>query len=147
MLNAYSIKVRGVVQGVGFRPFVYRLARTNGLTGWVLNEEEGVEIHLEGEEKTLRVFIEELKTQPPPAASSSSAAGRTGTPGAKPKAAADPSVLINDAANRLASMPGFPLLYPNAGVVDDLFAPIRERLETLLEFIDRNISGNHREGR
>ena len=69
MLNAYSIKVRGVVQGVGFRPFVYRLARTNGLTGWVLNEEEGVEIHLEGEEKTLRVFIEELKTQPPPAAS------------------------------------------------------------------------------
>lgn len=69
MLNAYSIKVRGVVQGVGFRPFVYRLARTNGLTGWVLNEQEGVEIHLEGEEKTLRVFIEELKTQPPPAAS------------------------------------------------------------------------------
>jgi hydrogenase maturation protein HypF len=68
MLNAYSIKVRGVVQGVGFRPFVYRLARTNGLTGWVLNEEEGVEIHLEGEETTLRVFIEELKTQPPPAA-------------------------------------------------------------------------------
>ena len=69
MPNAYSIKVRGVVQGVGFRPFVYRLARTNGLTGWVLNEDEGVEIHLEGEESTLRVFIEELKTQPPPAAS------------------------------------------------------------------------------
>jgi len=69
MLNAYSIKVLGVVQGVGFRPFVYRLARTNGLTGWVLNEEEGVEIHLEGEEKTLRVFIEELKTQSPAAAS------------------------------------------------------------------------------
>jgi hydrogenase maturation protein HypF len=69
MPNAYSIKVRGVVQGVGFRPFVYRLARTNGLTGWVVNEEEGVEIHLEGEETTLRIFIEELKTQPPPAAS------------------------------------------------------------------------------
>jgi len=69
MLNAYSIKVRGVVQGVGFRPFVYRLARTNGLTGWVLNQEEGVEIHLEGEEKTLRVFVEELKAKPPPAAS------------------------------------------------------------------------------
>ncbi|MDQ1389547.1 MAG: hydrogenase maturation protein HypF, partial [Acidobacteriaceae bacterium] len=69
MPNAYSIKIRGVVQGVGFRPFVYRLARSNGLTGWVLNEEEGVEIHLEGEETTLRLFIEELKTQPPPAAS------------------------------------------------------------------------------
>ncbi|HXO60721.1 MAG TPA: carbamoyltransferase HypF [Candidatus Acidoferrales bacterium] len=69
MPNAYSIKIRGVVQGVGFRPFVYRLARSNGLTGWVLNEEEGVEIHVEGEETTLRLFIEELKTQPPPAAS------------------------------------------------------------------------------
>jgi len=69
MPNAYSIKIRGVVQGVGFRPYVYRLARTNGLTGWVLNEEEGVEIHLEGEETTLRVFIEELRTQPPSAAS------------------------------------------------------------------------------
>lgn len=69
MPTAYSIKIRGVVQGVGFRPFVYRLARTNGLTGWVLNEEQGVEIHLEGEEKILRVFLEELKTQPPPAAS------------------------------------------------------------------------------
>jgi hydrogenase maturation protein HypF len=69
MPSAYSIKVRGVVQGVGFRPFVYRLARANGLTGWVLNAEEGVEIHLEGEEQPLQVFIEELKTQPPPAAS------------------------------------------------------------------------------
>jgi hydrogenase maturation protein HypF len=68
MLNAYSIKVRGVVQGVGFRPFVYRLARANGLTGWVLNAEEGVEIHLEGEEQPLQIFIEELKSQPPPAA-------------------------------------------------------------------------------
>ncbi len=69
MPNAYSIEIRGVVQGVGFRPFVYRLARANGLTGWVLNAEEGVEIHLEGEERPLQVFLEELKAQPPPAAS------------------------------------------------------------------------------
>jgi hydrogenase maturation protein HypF len=69
MPNAYSIKVRGVVQGVGFRPFVYRLARANGLTGWVLNAEEGVEIHLEGGEQPVRIFLEELESQPPPAAS------------------------------------------------------------------------------
>ena len=48
MASACSIKVRGVVQGVGFRPFVYRLARANTLAGWVLNGEEGVEIFVEG---------------------------------------------------------------------------------------------------
>ena len=50
MPKAYSIQVRGIVQGVGFRPFVYRLARAKNLQGWILNTEEGVEIHLEGNE-------------------------------------------------------------------------------------------------
>src|SRR5690242_21697946 len=68
MLNAYSIKVRGVVQGVGFRPFVYHLAQSYGLTGWVLNAEEGVEIRLEGEEAPLQSFIAGIKAQSPPAA-------------------------------------------------------------------------------
>ena len=57
MPKAYSIQDRGVVQGVGFRPFVYRLARANNLKGWVLNAEEGVEIHLEGEEEPLQSFL------------------------------------------------------------------------------------------
>jgi len=69
MAVACSIRVRGVVQGVGFRPFVYRLARANTLNGWVLNREEGVEIHLEGAETGLEAFVHGLKTQPPPAAS------------------------------------------------------------------------------
>jgi hydrogenase maturation protein HypF len=67
--SACSIRVRGVVQGVGFRPFVYRLALANTLNGWVLNAEEGVEIHLEGAETGLEAFVRDLKTQPPPAAS------------------------------------------------------------------------------
>src|SRR5579862_1842887 len=67
MPNAYSIRVRGVVQGVGFRPFVYRLARANTLAGWVLNGEEGVEIYLEGAEPGLQAFVQDLKN-PPPAA-------------------------------------------------------------------------------
>jgi hydrogenase maturation protein HypF len=56
------------VQGVGFRPFVYRLACANTLNGWVLNAEEGVEIHLEGAETGLEAFVRALKSQPPPAA-------------------------------------------------------------------------------
>ncbi len=69
MASACSIRVRGVVQGVGFRPFVYRLARANTLNGWVLNAEEGVEIYLEGAETSLQSFVRDLKSQPPPAAS------------------------------------------------------------------------------
>jgi hydrogenase maturation protein HypF len=69
MSSACSIRVRGVVQGVGFRPFVYRLARANTLAGWVLNGEEGVEIYLEGAEPGLNAFVQDLKTQSPPAAS------------------------------------------------------------------------------
>jgi len=67
MPSACLIKVRGVVQGVGFRPFVYRIARELQLCGWVLNGEEGVEIHLEGPEPALQEFQRWLKTAAPPA--------------------------------------------------------------------------------
>jgi len=67
MATACLIKVRGVVQGVGFRPFVYRIASELKLSGWVLNGEEGVAIHLEGEEETLHRFLVRLKTEAPPA--------------------------------------------------------------------------------
>jgi hydrogenase maturation protein HypF len=68
MAAACSIRVRGVVQGVGFRPFVYRLAQANMLTGWVLNGDQGVEIHLEGDEGDLATFVREIRTKPPAAA-------------------------------------------------------------------------------
>jgi hydrogenase maturation protein HypF len=68
VISACSIRVRGVVQGVGFRPFVYRLAQAHALAGWVLNGEQGVEIHLEGSEERLQNFIHELKSNPPQAA-------------------------------------------------------------------------------
>ena len=67
-LEAVQVRVRGVVQGVGFRPSVFRLARDHALTGWVLNAENGVEIHLEGPELALDAFLRDLKTHPPPAA-------------------------------------------------------------------------------
>ena len=68
MVSACNIRVRGVVQGVGFRPFVFRLAQANTLAGWVLNDENGVEIHLEGASQSLHAFVESLKTEGPPAA-------------------------------------------------------------------------------
>ncbi|HEX4959563.1 MAG TPA: carbamoyltransferase HypF [Thermoanaerobaculia bacterium] len=66
-LKALALRVHGVVQGVGFRPFVYRLARSYGLRGWVLNAGEGVEIHAEGEASDLDRFVQALQAQPPPA--------------------------------------------------------------------------------
>jgi len=68
MACARAITVRGVVQGVGFRPFVYRAARARGLCGWVLNGEEGVEIHIEGEDAAVEEFLRALKNEAPPAA-------------------------------------------------------------------------------
>jgi hydrogenase maturation protein HypF len=68
MATACSIRVRGVVQGVGFRPFVFRLAQANALTGWVLNGDQGVEIHLEGTEEDLAAFVREMKVKAPAAA-------------------------------------------------------------------------------
>ncbi len=68
MHSARSIRVRGTVQGVGFRPFVYRLAHEHGLAGWVLNGEDGVAIHAEGDDAALQAFIDQLRTHAPPAA-------------------------------------------------------------------------------
>jgi hydrogenase maturation protein HypF len=67
MASACLIKVRGVVQGVGFRPFVYRIATELHLSGWVLNGEEGVAIHLEGDEPRVQTFLARLKSEAPPA--------------------------------------------------------------------------------
>ena len=65
MTIARTVRVRGVVQGVGFRPFVFRLARANSLAGWVWNEPYGVDIHLEGDEYALDAFLAELERDAP----------------------------------------------------------------------------------
>lgn len=67
-LHALRLRVTGVVQGVGFRPFVYRLAMLHHLAGWVRNESGAVEIGLEGTEEDLDAFVEHLRTEPPPLA-------------------------------------------------------------------------------
>ena len=59
------MRVRGVVQGVGFRPFVYGLARRHGLGGFVLNDGDGVLIEVEGEAPELDSFELSLEREPP----------------------------------------------------------------------------------
>lgn len=85
MTSACSVRVRGVVQGVGFRPYVFRLARENALAGWVLNAGEGVEIHVEGTPDRLSAFVRDLGSHAPPASTISAidvaAAAATGIDG------------------------------------------------------------------
>src|SRR5271156_1065112 len=62
------VRVRGVVQGVGFRPFVYTLARSLGLMGHVFNSSSGVTIEVEGEEPQVAEFVRRLREDAPPLA-------------------------------------------------------------------------------
>ncbi|HTE60911.1 MAG TPA: acylphosphatase, partial [Solirubrobacteraceae bacterium] len=61
-------RVEGTVQGVGFRPFVYRLAGELGLAGWVLNDERGVLLEAEGEPAALDDLLARLAADAPPMA-------------------------------------------------------------------------------
>ena len=60
-----QIRVTGQVQGVGFRPLVYKLAHELGLAGWVRNDSEGVEIAVEGDHSLVMQMIERLQSEPP----------------------------------------------------------------------------------
>ncbi|MGH2713109.1 MAG: carbamoyltransferase HypF [Thermoleophilaceae bacterium] len=61
-------RVEGTVQGVGFRPFVYRLAGELDLAGWVLNDERGVLLEVEGESGSVESFLRRLPAEAPPLA-------------------------------------------------------------------------------
>jgi hydrogenase maturation protein HypF len=63
-----QIRVHGIVQGVGFRPFVYNLAQKLGLSGYVLNSSAGVLIEVEGDPAQIELFVRELHENPPPLA-------------------------------------------------------------------------------
>ncbi|MDD5640088.1 MAG: carbamoyltransferase HypF [Syntrophales bacterium] len=64
-LSQRKLRVTGIVQGVGFRPFVYRLALNHNLAGWVCNTSGGVEIQVEGLPESLEIFIRQLSAQAP----------------------------------------------------------------------------------
>ncbi len=68
MLSQARIRIQGVVQGVGFRPFIHRLASQLSLKGWVRNTSGSVEVEIEGEEAELRSFLESIEREAPPRA-------------------------------------------------------------------------------
>jgi hydrogenase maturation protein HypF len=63
-----EVQVRGVVQGVGFRPFVYRLAHDEGLSGFIGNNTNGITIEIEGPQERVAAFLTRLRQEPPPLA-------------------------------------------------------------------------------
>ena len=100
-------RVRGTVQGVGFRPFVYRLASSLGLSGLVRNTSSGVVVEVEGEEGAVSAFLEQMVASAPPLSHIASIdtrelapAGREGfhieesAPGARPTALIPPDVAL-----------------------------------------------------
>ncbi|NTV36342.1 MAG: carbamoyltransferase HypF, partial [Anaerolineaceae bacterium] len=66
--SGLKLKVEGIVQGVGFRPFVFNLAKKLSLNGWVRNTSSGVEIELTGKSDDLDSFVHTLRNAPPPLA-------------------------------------------------------------------------------
>ena len=68
LLTRKRIEARGIVQGVGFRPFVYNLAQKLGLGGYVVNSSAGATIELEGADASIEEFLQTLRQSPPPLA-------------------------------------------------------------------------------
>lgn len=67
-MKAVRIQIYGIVQGVGFRPFIYRLARRHGLFGWVLNSSRGVMIHAQGRSVDIDGLLKDIRAELPPQA-------------------------------------------------------------------------------
>lgn len=63
-----KIEIKGIVQGVGFRPFIYNLANRYQLKGWVKNTSKGVIIEVDGSEDVIDAFLQQISSAPPPLA-------------------------------------------------------------------------------
>ena len=60
IMKRAEIGITGIVQGIGFRPFIYNLAKTHSILGWVLNNEQGVFVDAESEDGNLDQFIRDI---------------------------------------------------------------------------------------
>ena len=115
--RALEICITGVVQGVGFRPFVHRLAMRHGVTGWVRNEAGSVRILAEGEGTALAAFNEGLRREAPPLAR----IDRLETTEAARQGLGDFRVLLSDSAS-----PGRLPVAPDVSVCPACAAEMRD---------------------
>jgi len=129
-LGARRISVAGIVQGVGFRPFVYGLARQHGLGGWVRNTSFGVEIVLVGPIAALDAFVTDLPGSAPPLAVLDRV---TVEPIPLPGPEGAPPSLVSDRTSPLfqihasAAAPGdFVPVSPDVAICDDCLAELRD---------------------
>lgn len=99
MKQSLNIRIRGIVQGVGFRPFVFQLARRHRITGRVLNDTEGVVIHADGDAGDLEEFLRGLTSDAPPLAMIMSLESNEAEPSGRDDFGIDRSVVT---AERLA---------------------------------------------
>ncbi|MBL8398878.1 MAG: carbamoyltransferase HypF [Candidatus Accumulibacter sp.] len=97
-----NIRVSGVVQGVGYRPFVWRLARELGLAGWVRNDSRGVEIEVRGAVAQVNRLIDRLQHDAPPLARVNSVTSRE----SEPEDSGNSFVIIDSRNGRAATMIG-----------------------------------------
>ncbi|MEJ5331077.1 MAG: carbamoyltransferase HypF [Desulfobaccales bacterium] len=111
------LEISGLVQGVGFRPFVYRLAREGGLTGWVRNTSRGVELEVEGAPTAVEGFVARLLAETPPLARLE-AIRRSGVP-----LEWDHAFVIRESAEGEGTEPVIP---PDVGLCADCAREIRD---------------------
>jgi len=119
---AKKIEVNGIVQGVGFRPFVYNLANRYGLKGEVANTAAGVSIHIEGPPRRIQAFEADLSAKCPPLAHVVEISGRTESV----KSHSDFRIVKSRAQDRMST-----LISPDVSICDDclreLFDPADRR--------------------
>jgi hydrogenase maturation protein HypF len=112
---ARQIRINGIVQGVGFRPFVHQLARRHHLRGHVANTAAGVYLHVEGASRQMEAFLRDLATQKPPLAH----IVEMTVDAAEPAGYADFSILKSEGGDHRAT-----LISPDVAVCDDCLAEL-----------------------
>ncbi|HJW84019.1 MAG TPA: carbamoyltransferase HypF, partial [Anaerolineae bacterium] len=116
-LRGARIHITGIVQGVGFRPFVYGLAARYGLRGWVANTSAGVDIEVDGPLETLERFVSDLAAQAPPLSHIDSIAAIDTAPNGFTE------FLIRDSVARAGD---FQPISPDIAICDDCLREMRD---------------------